>query len=128
MIARDASGYALYRRQTFLIDLEGEEIASRLINVVDYPHLPGRLGSVPFDGEGVTTRRNPIVMDGVFQGFLFDTYTARKTGRRTTGSAQRGVASPPGVGTSNLILQPGGSTYQEIMGSVKDGLLITDLM
>jgi len=128
MIARAASGEALYRRQTFLMDLDGEEIASRLVNVVDDPHLPGRLGSVPFDGEGVTTRRNSIVVDGGFQGFLFDTYTARKTGRRTTGSAQRGVASPPGVGTSNLILQPGTSTYQEILGSVKDGLLITDLM
>ncbi len=128
MIARAASGEALYRRQTFLMDLEGEEIASRLITVVDDPHMPGRLGSVPFDGEGVTTRRNDIVVDGVFNGFLFDTYTARKMGRRTTGSAQRGISSPPGVGTSNLILQPGTSSYDEILSSVKDGLFITDLM
>jgi len=128
MIARAASGEALYRRQTFLMDLEGEDIASKLVTVVDDPHMPARLGSVPFDGEGVTTRRNDIVIDGVFRGFLFDTYTARKTGRRTTGSAQRGIASPPGVGTSNTILQPGSSSYDEILGSVKDGLFLTDLM
>jgi PmbA protein len=128
MIARAASGEALYRRQTFLMDLEGEPIASPLVTVVDNPHLPGRLGSTPFDGEGVTTRRNDIVVDGVFRGFLFDTYTARKTGRRTTGSAQRGIGGPPGVGTSNVILQPGTSTYDEILGSVKDGLFLTDLM
>ena len=128
MIAHAASGEALYRRQTFLMDLEGEDVASKLVTVVDDPHLPGRLGSMPFDGEGVTTRRNDIVVGGVFRGFLFDSYTARKTGRRTTGSAQRGIASPPGVGTSNTIMQPGSSSYDEILGSVKDGLFITDLM
>ena len=128
MIARAASGEALYRRQTFLMDQEGEQIASKLVTVVDDPHLPGRLGSAPFDGEGVTTRRNELVVDGVFQGFLFDTYTARKTGRHGTGSAQRGIGGPPGVGTTNAILQPGASTYDEIIGSVKDGLFITDLM
>jgi len=128
MIARAASGEGLYRHQSFLIDLEGEDIASSLINVVDDPHLPGRLGSEPFDGEGVTTRRNDIVIDGVFRGFLFDAYTARKTGRHTTGSAQRGISSPPGVGTTNLILQPGASSYGEILSSVKEGLFLTDLM
>jgi PmbA protein len=128
MIARAASGEALYRRQTFLMDLEGEDIASNLVTVVDDPHLPGRLGSTPFDGEGVTTRRNDLVVEGVFRGFLFDSYTARKTGRRTTGNAQRGVGSPPGVGATNLILQPGASSYQEILSGVKEGLFLTDLM
>jgi len=128
MIARAASGEGLYRRQSFLIDLEGEDVASDLVTIVDDPHLPGRLGSEPFDGEGVTTRPNELVVDGVFRGFLFDTYTARKTGRRSTGSAQRGISSPPGVGTSNLILQPGASTYEEIVSSVKEGLFLTDLM
>ena len=128
MIARAASGEALYRRQTFLMDLEGEDVASPLVTVIDDPHLAGRLGSEPFDGEGVTTRRNDVVVEGVFRSFLFDTYTARKTGRRTTGNAQRGISSPPGVGTTNLILQPGTSSYKDILASVKDGLFLTDLM
>src|SRR5439155_19579140 len=78
IVARAASGEALYRRQTFLMDLEGQSIASPLVTIVDDPLLPGRLGSRPFDGEGVTSRRNEIVVGGVFRGFLFDSYTARK--------------------------------------------------
>jgi PmbA protein len=128
IIARAASGEALYRRQTFLIDLEGEPIASPLVTVVDDPLMPGRLGSRPFDGEGVTSRRNDLVVAGVFKGFLFDSYTARKVGRRTTGSATRGVGSPPGVGTSNLYMEAGTSSLDEIIGSVQDGLYLTNLM
>lgn len=128
IIARAASGEALYRRQTFLMDSEGQRIASPLVTVIDDPLLPGRTGSRPFDGEGVTCRTNRIVEKGVFEDFLFDTYTARKTGRRTTGSAVRGVAGRPGVGTSNLIMEPGASTPEEIIGSVEDGLFLTVLM
>lgn len=128
IIARAASGEALYRRQTFLVDLEGQPIASPLVTVIDDPLIPGRNGSRPFDGEGVTSRRNDVVVEGIFTGFLFDTYSARKTGRRSTGSAVRGVVGRPGVGTSNLILQPGTSTFDEIIASVEDGLLLTVLM
>ncbi len=128
IIARAASGEALYRRQTFLVNLEGEPIASPLVTIVDDPLIPRRLGSRPFDGEGVTSRRNEIIVQGVFKGFLFDSYTARKTGRRTTGSATRGVGSAPSVGTSNLIMEPGTSTCEEIIASVQDGLYLTSLM
>lgn len=128
IIARGASGEALYRRQTFLMGREGEHVASPLVTVIDDPHMPGRLGSRPFDGEGVTTRRNDILVGGVFRGFLFDTYTARKTGHTTTGSAARGVGGSPGVGTSNLYMEPGQTPPEEIIASVKDGLFLTDLM
>lgn len=128
IIARGASGEALYRGQTFMMDLEGERLASPLVSIVDDPLIPGRTGSRPFDGEGVTSRRNAIVAQGVFKSFLFDTYSARKTGRQTTGSASRGVAGRPGVGTTNLIFEPGLSTFEEIMASVEEGLLLTVLM
>jgi PmbA protein len=128
MITRAASGEALYRRQTFLMDLEGEPIATPLVSVVDDPLMPGRLGSRPFDGEGVASRRNDIVVGGIFKAFLFDTYTARKTGRRTTGSAVRGVGGPPTVGTSNAYLAAGESRADEIIAEVEDGLFLTDLM
>jgi PmbA protein len=128
IVARAASGEALYRRQTFLLDLEGEPIASPLVTILDDPLMPGRLGSRPFDGEGVTSRANSLVVQGVFQSFLFDSYTARKTGRRTTGSASRGISGPPGVGTTNLYMEPGTSSLEEIIGSIDEGLFLTDLM
>ena len=128
IIAHAASGEALYRRQTYLLNREGETIASPLVTIIDDPLLPGRLGSRPFDGEGVTSRRNEIVVKGLFKAFLFDTYTARKTGHRTTGSASRGVGGAPGVGTSNLYMEPGTASFDEIIASVEDGLFLTDLM
>ena len=127
-IAGAASGSALYRGQTFLAGLEGQQIAAPLLTIVDDATLPGGLGSRPFDAEGVATRRTVIIEDGVFRGFLFDTYTANRTGHTSTGNASGGLGSMTGVGSSNLMLLPGPHTYDEIVGSVQDGLYLTELM
>ena len=107
ILSNAASGEALYRRSTFLADLEGQQVASNLLSLVDDPLLDGRLGSRPFDGEGVTSRTLPLFEAGVFRNFLFDAYNARRVGRRTTGAAQRGVTSSPVPGSSNLVMAPG---------------------
>ncbi len=122
-----ASGEALFKRSTFLADLEGQQALSPLVTIVDDPTLPGQLGSRPFDGEGVRTRRNVIVDGGVFKQFLFDSYHARRTGRRTTGSAAR-MGDSIGIGGGNRTWQPGASDPAEIVASVTDGLYLTDLM
>ena len=72
VFARAASGEALYRRSTFLAGREGEALAPATVSIVDDATLPGRLGSRPFDGEGVGSRRNPLIEAGAFRGFLFD--------------------------------------------------------
>ncbi len=128
LLARAASGELLYRRSTFLLDLEGQPIASRLLNIVDDPLMPGKLGSRSFDGEGLISVRNELFREGTFVRFLLDTYTARKTDRRSTHSAVRGVGGTPSVGTSNLIMLPGPSTPEEIIASVDDGLYLTELL
>jgi PmbA protein len=127
-LAQAVSGEALYRKATFLAGCEGEHIASSLVTIVDDPLLPGRAGSRPFDAEGVPTRRNVIIEQGVFRQFLFDTYNANRTGRRSTGNARGGVGAMPGIGVSNLILEPGPHTDEEILASVEDGLYLTELM
>ena len=128
LLSRAASGELLYRRSSFLLDLEGQQIASPLLNVVDDPLLPGKLGSRGFDGEGLISVKNDIFREGTFVQFLLDTYTARKTGRESTHSAVRGVGGTPSVGTSNLLLLPGSSTPEEIIASVEDGLYLTELL
>ena len=108
VVAGAASGEALFKRSTFLTDFEGQPIAAPLVSITDDATLPGQLGSRPFDGEGVRKRRNVLVEGGVFKQFLFDSYYARRTGRRTTGSASR-MGDQIGVGTGNLIWEPGTS-------------------
>ncbi|MHB8578067.1 MAG: TldD/PmbA family protein [Dehalococcoidia bacterium] len=127
-LAGAVSGSALYRRASFLVGREGEQIASPLVTLVDDPTIPGLLGSRPFDAEGVAGRRNVVIERGIFRQFLFDTYTGNKTGHPTTGNAGGGVGSMPGVSTTNFILEPGPHSRDEIIASVQDGLYLTELM
>jgi PmbA protein len=127
MVAGAASGEAMFKRSTFLFGLEGDPIGSSLCTITDDSTLPGRVASRPFDGEGVTTRRNAIVEDGRFGAFLFDSYYARRTGRRTTGSAAR-MGDSIGIGYGNLVWSAGTTAAKDVIGGVSDGLYLTDLM
>jgi PmbA protein len=127
-LAGCATGSALYHGSTFLAGREGQQVGSPLLNVTDDPTLPGRGGSRPFDGEGVSTRRTPLFREGTFEGFLFDAYTGRRTGNNTTGSAQRGIGSSPSPGASNLVFEPGATDPADIVGDVEEGLYLTTLM
>jgi PmbA protein len=127
IVSGAASGEALFKRSTFLAESESEAIASPLVSIVSDPTLPAQLGSRPFDGEGVRARKNELVERGQFKQFLFDSYYARRTGRRTTGSASRS-GDAIGIGGGNLILEAGETSAAEIIASVEDGLYLTDLM
>ena len=106
----------------------GERIASELVSVIDDGRLPGRLGSKPFDGEGLATRRNVLVRNGRLESWLLDHYSARKLGLASTGSAARGTGSAPRVGTTNLWLEPGQKTLEELIAEIDRGLLVTELI
>ncbi len=122
------SGYAVFRNATFLKDRLGETVASPLLTLVDDGRRPRGLGSRPFDGEGLPTRRNVPLERGVLRHYLCDSYSARKIGSRPTGSARRGVGGGPSVGASNLCFEPGPLTPDEIIGDVDRGLYVTDLI
>jgi PmbA protein len=122
------SGYAVFRSATFLKDRLGEEVASPLLTLVDDGRRRRGLGSRPFDGEGLPTRRNVPVERGVLRHWLCDAYSARKVGAKSTGSARRGVAGGPGVGAGNLCFEPGTSPPAEILEGVARGLYVTDLV
>jgi PmbA protein len=122
------SGYAIYRQSSFLADRLGEIIASELVEVIDDGRRRGGLGSKPFDGEGQPTRRNVIVEGGRLRSWLLDTYSARKLGGRSTGNAARSPGSAPSVAPTNLWLEPGRASLDEIIASTPRGLLVTELI
>jgi PmbA protein len=128
LVGGAANGELLHRRSSYLVDKEGQRVASPLVSIIDDPLLPARTGSRPFDDEGVGSRRNPLLVDGVFQSFLFDTYTANQCGRRSTGSSERSVGGAPSVGCSNLVMRAGASDPEEIIASVEDGLYLTSMI
>jgi PmbA protein len=122
------SGSAIFRGTSFLVDQIGTRIAPDTFTVTDDGTLPGALGSKPFDGEGLPTRRTIVVADGILQSYLLDTYTARKLGMRSTGNAARSAGDPPGVSPTNFFLAPGASTPEEIIASISHGLYVTSLI
>jgi len=126
-VAGAASGPALYRRASFLLERLGTRIAAPGVTIVDEALIPRGLGSRPFDGEGLPSRRTVLVGEGVLQSYLLDSYSARKLGMTSTHHAARD-GSGVGVATTNLMLLPGATAPAELIRSVADGFYVTELI
>lgn len=126
-LAAAVSGSALYRKMSFLIDRIGDQIAAEAVSIEDDARIPSALGSKPFDGEGLATRRNIVVENGILTGYLLDSYSARKLGAKPTGNASRSLADAPSAGPTNFFLRPGTTPPDEIIRSVRSGLYVTEL-
>ena len=123
-----ASGYALYKGASFLGGQLGKHLAPEWFTVYDDGRMAGGLGSRPFDGEGLPTRKNTIVDKGVLTSYLLDSYSGRKLGLASTGNASRSVGESPSVGPTNFYLAPGTCAAEDIIRSVKEGLYVTELI
>ncbi len=122
------SGYSLYKGASFLAGQLDKPLAPEFVTVYDDGRVVGGLGSRPFDGEGLPTRKTTVVERGVLKSYLLDTYSGRKLGLASTGNASRSVGENPSVGPTNFYLAPGTKTAQDIIKTVKQGLYVTDLI
>jgi PmbA protein len=127
-LASALSGYSLYKGASFLAGKLGTQIGSEPLTVIDDGTIPGALGSRPFDGEGLPVRKKTIVEKGRLQSYLLDTYSGKKLGMASTGNASRSVGEAPGVSPANFYLAPGKSSPEEIIGTVKSGLYVTEMI
>ncbi|MBV8724974.1 MAG: TldD/PmbA family protein, partial [Candidatus Eremiobacteraeota bacterium] len=116
-----ASGSNVATGNSWLAGRIGQRVGSELVTIVDDGRLPGRLGSAPFDGEGVATRRTPVFDRGVLRSFLYDTYYARKLKAASTGNS-----TGTGIGPTNFYLEPGAQTLDELIARTQRGVLVTD--
>jgi len=127
-LAAAVSGSALYKGASFLIGRLGETIGPERLTVIDDGTLRSRMGSAPFDGEGLAVRRTVVVNKGRLESWLLDSYSARKLGLRSTGNARRGISDAPAVGAHNFYLEPGPGTPEDLIRSVKTGLYVRELI
>lgn len=118
-LASAISGGSLYRKSSFLVDHLGKKIFPEFMHIQEYPHLHCALGSAPFDGDGVATRDNVFIEDGILRNYSLNVYTARKLGMKTTGNAG---------GTHNLSVKLGSKDLPALLKTMGTGLLITELM
>lgn len=127
-LAGAVSGSAIYRGTSFLRGKLGLPIAVPSLHVYDDGTIPSALGSKPFDGEGVATRKTAVIEQGILQSYLLDSYAARKLGLHTTGNAARGVGDTPGAAPTNLMLRPGTTSPEAMIASVDQGLYVTEFI
>jgi PmbA protein len=112
-------GASLYRRASFLVDSLGQDLFPPFVRIHEDPLKPRGLSSSPFDDEGVATRPRDIVRDGVLQGYVLDSYSARRLGMTTTANAG---------GVRNLTVEPGALDYPGLLREMGTGLVVTELM
>lgn len=126
-LAGAVNGASIARRTSFLSGDLGGQIFAPGVRVIDDPLRPRGLGSRPFDGEGVRQEAFDLVTDGVLQRWVLDSATAKELGLETNGRAARGGGNTsPSV--TNLWLEPGTETPEELISQVKDGVYIIDLI
>jgi len=127
-LAGAINGSAVARKTSFLRDKLGQRLFKPGIRIIDDPLRKRGQRSRPFDGEGVKSRAMAIVDDGVLKTWILDSATARELNLVTTGHAQRGVSSPPSPGPTNLHLEPGQRTPDELIADIADGFYVTELI
>ena len=122
------SAEAVQRGRSLFAGRDGDEVADPALALVDDGTQPDGPGSAPFDGEGSPTRRTPLIEGGRLLGFLYDSRTARRADTETTGNASRGsYRSPPSVGTTNLLIEPGEEDLAGLVRLAGDGLYVTEV-
>jgi PmbA protein len=113
-------GPSQYRRSSFLLNAAGEQVFPSFLSIAERPHLLQGLASSPFDSEGVATRDRDLVRNGILQGYVLGSYSARKLGLKTTGNAG---------GIHNLLLDSRESgSFEALLRRMNTGFFVTELM
>ncbi|MGH9136297.1 MAG: TldD/PmbA family protein [Acidimicrobiales bacterium] len=124
ILAFALSGESVLKGRSLFADRVGEAVANPLVTLVEDPTNPAAMTATAVDGEGLATRRVPLVDAGMLQGFLHNAYTARRMGTASTGSAVRGFSSTPGVGCRAMALTPGAQSPADLVAGIDDGVLV----
>jgi PmbA protein len=129
VIAAGLTAESVLKGRSLFADKVGEQVASEVFRLVDDGRALEGPGAEAFDAEGVPTRRTPLIDGGVLRGYLHNAYTAARMGTSSTGNARRaGFKSTPDVGTTNLILEPGTETPEQLYARAGRALLVQDLI
>lgn len=120
------SGESVLKQSSWLTGKLGQEIASPLVTLIDDGTLPRRIGTSPYDGEGLRTRRNVLLDRGRLAMFMYDHYHARRENKLPTGNGLRGWSGTPGIGTHNLYVAPGAESPEAIIQRIDRGFYYDD--
>lgn len=124
VVAGSLTGDRVVKGRSPFAERLGDQIAAGCLTLADDPTDPRSLGADNHDGEGLATRRNVLIEAGRLEGFLHNSYTARRAGAASTGSAVRGARSTPSVGLHAMTVAPGSRGRDELFASVGHGIFV----
>ena len=128
IVAGTLSAEEVVKGRSLFAGREGEQVASPLVTLVEDPTDARSWGASPGDAEGLASRRVPLIAGGVLDGFVHNTWTARRLGTASTGSAVRGgFKSTPGAGCRAVALTPGAASAADLVAGVADGILVQEV-
>ncbi len=128
VLAGALSAESVQKGRSLFADLVGERVGADVFTLVDDGRLLDGPAAAPFDDEGVPAGRTDLIGAGVLNGFLHNTYTARRGSTTSTGNASRaGYRSTPGVGATNFYVQPGSMSFESLLAKAEGGVLIQDV-
>lgn len=129
ILSHALSAEEVQKGKSFLFSKLGAKIGNNNVNIIDDGLLPNGINSVPFDDEGVLSRKNYLITEGILNGYLHNSCTAAKDKLSPTGNAKRlSFKSLPNIGSTNFYLSPGTSEPVEILKRVSNGIFITCVM
>src|SRR5207247_10604971 len=128
VLAGALSGEAVLKGRSPLAPMVGQPVSGEAVTLVDDGRLTRGSAAAPFDDEGVHTTRTPLVEAGVLRGFLHNTFTAARLGTTSTGNAGRqGYRSVPGVSPTNLYVEPGARSAEDVVRAAGRGVYVQDV-
>lgn len=123
------SAQAAQRGKSLFAGKKGEEVASPLVTLIDDGLLKNGLATSPFDDEGVPCQTTTLIQEGVLQGYLYDSYTASKEARASTGNARRtGFTGPPACDATNFYMAPGGKTLKKLLAETPKAFWVHEVL
>jgi PmbA protein len=127
------SSESVQKKKSMLAGKKGDVVMSDRLNIIDSGLLDGKLGSKPVDDEGVSTSHKILIGKGILNGYLYNTYTAKKDGIASTGNAVRGgFTGLPTVGPTNLYIEPTSAEYttnfEKLVKNINRGLYVIETM
>ena len=127
-VARASYGSRIAKGTSFLNDKLGVQICNPAITIIDDPFKKRGTRSGPFDAEGIAPERRAFIENGVLNFYFLDMRSAARLGMQSTGHATRGLASPPSPSPSNLWIEAGSVSRDEMIKDIKEGFIVTELM
>ena len=127
-LSNSFSAEQIDKGRSLLSNKKDQIVFSELVTLINDGLLAGGLGTHPFDGEGVPSKKVILVDGGLTTNLLYDHYYARKMKTESTSSAVRGIKSPPSIGVSNFYMKKGNKSPESLIDGISKGILITDLM